>query len=105
MRAGLLRERIVIKYKSVTKNTFGEEVITWVALATVWAAVEPLSGRELLEGQSLDVEITTRIRLRYRAGIVPEMLVVHDTHSYNIRSVINSFERKRELVLLCDEVL
>lgn len=105
MRAGLLRERVTLKSKTVTQNSYGEEVITWVTLATVWAGVEPLAGREYLEGQSLDVEITTRIRIRYRTGIVPEMLVVHDTHNYNVRSVINSFERKRELVLMCTEVL
>lgn len=105
MRAGLLRERVTIKTKTVTQNTYGEEVITWVTLATVWGAVEPLRGREYLEGQSLDVEITTLIRIRYRTGVVAESLVVHDTHSYNVRSVMNSFERKRELVLMCTEVL
>lgn len=105
MRAGLLRERVTLKNKTVTQNTYGEEVITWVTLATVWGAVEPLSGREYLEGQSLDVEVTTRIRIRYRTGVVPESLVVHDTHNYNVRSVMNSLERKRELVLMCTEVL
>src|SRR5512139_3604851 len=101
MRAGLMRERITLKYKAVAQNGFGEEIITWTPLATVWAAVEPLQGREFLEGQSLDAEVSTRVRLRFRSGVVPEMRAIHETHTYEVKSVINSFERKRELVLMC----
>lgn len=52
--------------KSVTiEQEYGTEVITWVTLHSVWAAVEPLSGREYIISQSAQSEVTTRIRMRY----------------------------------------
>lgn len=105
MRAGELHNRVTIQSKTVTQNTFGEEVIVWAAVATVWAAVEPLLGREYLAGRLLEAEQTTRIRIRYRAGVAPEMRVIWDAHIYDIQSVQEVRSERRELVLMCKEIL
>jgi len=109
MRAGELRHRVTIQEKSVTRNSYGEEVITWGDVATVWAAVEPLArgprGREFIEAQRAGAEITTLIRMRYRSGIAPEMRVVYGSHTYDIKSVVHVEERQRELHLMCREVI
>lgn len=104
MRAGWLRERVVVQKKSVTRNTYGEEVIAWVEVDTYWAAVEPLRGREYMEGRQLDAAIDTRIRIRYdNIGIGPEMRVTYRNHVYNIIAVVHVLERQRELHLMCQE--
>jgi SPP1 family predicted phage head-tail adaptor len=105
MRAGPLRQRVTIKDKSVSQNTYGEEVITWTDVDTVWAAVEPLSGREFLEGKQITAEVSTRIRIRYRSGITPEMQVVFGSITYDIHSIIHIEEREREIHLMCQEIL
>ena len=105
MRAGPLRQRVTIQDKSVSQNTYGEEVITWVDEAIVWAAVEPLRGREFLEGKQITAEVSTRIRIRHRSGIVPEMRVVFGSVIYDIHSIIHIEERKREIHLMCQEIL
>lgn len=105
MRAGDLRHRVTIQEKQVTKNSYGEEVITWQDVATVWAAVEPLRGREFLEAQRAGAEVTTRIRIRHRDGIRPEMRVVQGNHTYDIKAVLDVGGRGRELHLMCREVL
>ena len=105
MRAGDLRHRVTIQEKQVTKNSYGEEVITWQDVATVWAAVEPLRGREFLEAQRAGAEVTTRIRIRHRDGIRPEMRVVRGSQIYDIEAVINVGGRGRELHLMCKELL
>ena len=84
MRAGKLRQRVTIQDKSVSQNTYGEEVITYVDWATVWAAVEPLRGREFLEGRQITAEVSTRIRIRYRSGISPEMRVKFGSKVYDV---------------------
>ena len=49
MKAGALRHRVDIRQKAVSRNTFGEEVVTWTTYADdVWAAVEPLRGQEFI---------------------------------------------------------
>ena len=105
MKAGPLRQRVTIQEKSASQNTYGEEVITWTDLATVWAAVEPLTGREFLEGKQITAEVSTRIRIRYRSGITPEMRVEFGSIVYDIHSIIHLEEREREIHLICQEIL
>lgn len=105
MEAGRLRQRVTIQEKDPTQDEYGEEVPTWSDVATVWAAVEPLRGREFLEAQRVGAEVTTRIRIRYRDGIVPEMRVVWGDHVYDIEAVIPVKERQREIHLMCKELM
>jgi SPP1 family predicted phage head-tail adaptor len=105
MEAGRLRHRVTIKSKSVTRDTFGGETVSWTTTATVWAAVEPLTGREWLEGKQAAADVTTRIRMRYRSGISPEMQAVYGAHTYDILAVIQPEENRREIQLMCREVI
>jgi len=105
MRAGRLRQRVTIQGKVVTQDTYGAEEITWTDVVTVWAAVEPLRGREFLEAQREGAEVTTRIVMRYRASVTPEMRVVFGDHTYDVLSVIQVEERRRELQLMCRELI
>jgi len=105
MRAGELRHRVTFKEKSVTRNDFNEEVITWTEVATVWASVEDLSGREFYEARRAGAQVTTRIRMRYRSDIAPEMQATWDGHTYDIEAVTDPTGRKRELVVHVTEVL
>jgi SPP1 family predicted phage head-tail adaptor len=108
MEAGRLRQRVTIQYKVVVKDTYGQETITWTELAEVWASVEPLTGREYMEGRQEAAEVSTRIRVRYRSGIEPEMRVVCPTSygsvTYNVLAVLHQETRKREIQLMCREI-
>jgi SPP1 family predicted phage head-tail adaptor len=105
VRAGQLRHRVTIQEPDPTQDEYGEAVPTWSDMATVWAAVEPLQGREFLEAQRVGAEVTTRIRIRYRDGIVAEMRVSWGDHTYDIEAVIHVEERQREIHLMCREVV
>jgi SPP1 family predicted phage head-tail adaptor len=105
MRAGQLRQRVTIQSKTASRDSFGEEDITWVDLATVWAAVEPLRGREFLDGKMITAEVTTRIRIRHRSGLTPEMRVVFGSITYDVLSIIHIEEREREIHLMCQEII
>lgn len=104
MEAGRLRQRVTIQYKVVVQDSFGQEGITWTDLATVWASVEPLTGREYIEGRQEAAEVSTRIRIRYRSGVEPEMRAVHGSTVYNILSVLHIEQGQREIVLMCREI-
>lgn len=105
MKAGDLRQRVTIQNKTAVRNSYGEEVITWVDLATVWAAVEPLRGREFLDGKMITPETTTRIRIRFRDGVSPEQRVVFGSKNYDILAIVHVEERERELHLMCQEIM
>lgn len=105
MRIGELRHRITIQYKVTVIDAYGGETITWTDYLTCWGAVEPLSGREFLEGRRLENEIGHRIRIRYRAGLTPSMRVSWDDRIFDIESVLERSSGRRELWLMCRELV
>ena len=103
MRAGKLRHRVTIKKQTDAKDEYGERLDDWVDVATVWAAVEPLRGREFFEAFRENAEVTTRIRIRYRDDVDRTMIVQHGTTEFEILHIIHPEVRKRELQLMCKE--
>lgn len=101
MRAGRLSERIVLQEKAVTRGGNGEEVVTWETFATVWADVEPLSGREVVAVRAAQADLSLRVRLRYLAGVNPAMRVYWKGAAWPITEVIDVRARRTELELLC----
>lgn len=55
VRTNELRERITIQSRTDAQDTFGEADPTWSTLATVYAAVRPLQGREFM-GSGLELD-------------------------------------------------
>jgi SPP1 family predicted phage head-tail adaptor len=104
MRAGKLRHRIVIQEKSVTRTASGAETVSWAEYDTLWASVEPLSGRELEMAKQLHDEISVRMWIRYRSGVAPEMRVSWDSRTFDVVSVLNTAERDIKMQLMCREV-
>ena len=105
MKIGSMRHRVTIQYKVTTIDGYGGESITWTDLLTCWAAVEPLSGREFLEGRRLENEINHRIRIRYREGLTPSMRVIWGSRAFDVESVIERASRRREIWLMCRELV
>lgn len=46
MRTGRLDRRITLQYPSAVQNDYGEPVVTWVDIATVWAEKVENNGQE-----------------------------------------------------------
>ena len=85
MRAGDLRHRIVIQHHVDQQDPASGEVTTgWEAYATVWAAVSPLSARDLIAAQAGQSEASGRITIRYRPGVLPTMRILHRANIYTI---------------------
>jgi SPP1 family predicted phage head-tail adaptor len=105
MRAGKLRHRVILQSRSDTQDETGSAVPAWANVATVYAAVEPLRGRELLTAQSINSEVTGTIRMRYRAGIDASMRATYGGKTYNIVAVVNPEERNIELLLYTSQGL
>jgi len=105
MRAGKLRRRLVIQQATETQGATGEMAVTWGTFATVWGSVEPLRGREFWAAKELQAEVSTRIRIRYLAGVTPKMQVLDGTRLYWIDAVIDPEMRHIEMQLMCREVV
>ena len=98
-----LRQRITIQQQSQTPDTGGGFSRSWGNVATVWAEVIPISGREVLANQQLQGQVTHRITIRYRSGVTTAMRVAYEGRVFNIRSVLNIRERDDLLEILAEE--
>jgi SPP1 family predicted phage head-tail adaptor len=105
MQTGRLRERVTIQQQSVTRDSSGEQLISWPDVATVWARVTPggSSERFLASAGQRVAEVTHTIHLRYRAGITPKMRIVWETRILEIISVVDPDGKLRTTILLCKE--
>lgn len=106
MRAGKLRTPVCI-VRPLGHESFGVGEQTYVEVRKCFAAIEPLSGGERINGQQLQQATTHRITLRVSpsAPIDSTCVVESQGRRFEIRSVIDVNERRRELVLLADEVV
>ena len=113
MRSGDLRHRVRVEALGPVRDSHGDVVrdpVTgetdqaWTEVATVWAAVEPLQGREFFASGATQSEVSTRIRMRWRPGFTPAMRVVHGADNYDIEAIIHVKSSRRELQLMCKKV-
>ena len=105
MKIGVLRHRVTLQEKTVTEDELKQQTEVWTDIASVWASVEPLSGREYYAAKQIHADISVKITMRYRRDVCPEMRVVFNKAIYEILSVINSERKNISLVLMCREVV
>ena len=88
--AGALRHRVTVERLTTEVDSDGATVETWEDAfgKALSAEIAPLSGRELIAAQAVQSEITTRIKMRGRPGLVASMRVVHRGTLYNIAAVV-----------------
>ena len=103
--AGKLRHRVVVEQLVVNINSFGEQdPAQWVPFAEVWAAIEPLSGREFLAASQTQSSVSCRITIRTLSGLLPSMRIVHRGKVYNIAAILADKESGIEYAtLMCSE--
>lgn len=107
MQAGKLSHRIKLQQMTGAggQDSTGQPQETWTDVAEVWAAVEPIRGREYFAAQQVNAETTHRVRIRYLVGVTPMMRILFGARVLRIEAVINVDERNRELQLMCVEVV
>lgn len=104
MEIGRLRHRITLQKQVNRLNQYGATITEWQDIATLWAEVRPLSGREYFSAQQIQSEISLQIWLRFQPEITPTMRVKHNKQYYEILAVINHQGRNRSLQLMCKEI-
>lgn len=107
-RAGALNRRVTLQQRSTSQDSYGEPALTWTDLVTVWAAIEPLSGRELELAQKVASEVTHRMSLRYQSTLTDPKAVAtlrarYHTRVFDIHAVMNEEEANVLLHLLVSE--
>ena len=104
MDPGRLRHSINIQKPVLAPDAISGNDVIWTDHATkVRAAIMLYQGREYFQAQQVQSEATTRILIRYIADIDTSMRIVWGKRIFNIISIIDPYERHRELQLMCKE--
>jgi SPP1 family predicted phage head-tail adaptor len=98
------RHRISLQQKLITKDPEGIPIENWQNISTIWAAVEPLRGREYFQAAAVQSQNMIRFTIRYRKGITSEIRILYDSKLYDIQSIIDVEGRHQQLELMAKEV-
>lgn len=103
---GERRHQVIIQTITESPDSIGQPIPSSGTLATVWASVEPLEGRELLQARQIHAEVTHRIITNeYVSGVTPKHRVAFGARSFDILSVLNPEERNIHLEIMAKERL
>jgi SPP1 family predicted phage head-tail adaptor len=114
LRAGALNRRITLQSRSTGQDTSGGQLLTWTDVATVWAQVEPLNGRELLAAQAVQSSVSHQITIRYQIQFAdPKVMakmrakLVKDsvTRYFNIHAARDEGELRQVIIMDAEEGL
>ncbi len=102
---GLLRERVTIQQEAApSPDGGGGYAPGWTDVAAdLPARIEPAAGREEIHAAKLASAVTTAVTIRTLAGVAAGMRVVYGGRVFNIRAVLDIEERRRFMMLACEE--
>ena len=100
LNAGALDQRVTLQSRSVVTDAYGQDTITWVDIATVWAQCQALRGREFFAAAQVQQEQSVKVRIRYRSDVDQKCRLVWNGVNHDITGVI-PVGRKDFLEILC----
>jgi SPP1 family predicted phage head-tail adaptor len=110
MRISKLQQRITVQRRSSTLDAYGQEINSWSNIATVWAEVKPISGKEKLRSESMVVEsqLTHRVTVRFSEVFLPSSQadawrILFGTRILNITASMNVDEESKMIIFDCTE--
>ena len=108
MRAGKLKHKIIVQARSATKDTYGQRVDSWTDIATVWADIRPIGGRERLAAKAYEAVMTHTVAVRYRAEFLPVTTadshrIVFGARTFQIVAAMDHEEARKMIIFDCVE--
>jgi SPP1 family predicted phage head-tail adaptor len=101
---GALSDRVQLKRRDATTETEGGHVATFVPLATVWARVRSLAGRQGQTSDGRTISLSHVVVLRFRTDLGPGDRVVYRGHNLEVVSAADLNGSRAYLSCLCAEV-
>jgi SPP1 family predicted phage head-tail adaptor len=102
MRAGKLDRLVSLQHRVLTRNTVGEQVVSYTAYASVWAGKKDLRGREYFAAKQVNPELQATWTIRWRGDVLATDQLVDDSGSvFALVSPPAEIGRREGLDLLC----
>jgi SPP1 family predicted phage head-tail adaptor len=96
---GWLRHRVVIEAPAAAADGAGGGTLSWTAVATAWALIEPVSGAERIVAGSHTGVVTHVVTLRHRSDVAGGMRILFRGRVHRVLAAYDPDERQRYLAL------
>ena len=99
-----LNKRISILANSkISDGMGGTTTTTLTIIPSLWAAIWPVSAKEIINNQAVTMTITHRIRIRYRKVMKPSWIIQCGNRKFNIVGITDPNESHEWLDILAKE--
>lgn len=82
--AGRLDQPVTLQRRVVGKDAVGQPSTTWQDVATVWASVRPVRGRDFLAAAGQQATFDAQVQIRWRNDVTAGMRVLWGTQPLEI---------------------
>jgi SPP1 family predicted phage head-tail adaptor len=100
---GWLRHRITLAAPEAFGDAAGGETVTWNALATLWARIEPAGAAERSVADHLAGVVTHAVTIRWRDDIAGGMRILFRGRTFRVLATHDPDETRRYLVARAEE--
>lgn len=102
-RLAAMRERVTLEEAVAVADGGGGSMVSWVAVAEVWAAIRPRTGSEVVDAGGIGGRVTHEVTIRYRDGVTAQRRLRMGSRIFDIKAVIDEGEAHRFLTCLVEE--
>lgn len=107
------KNRVTIQKMNNTADDYGGEAVTWETQTSVWAIIEPMSGREIYAQDMNQSQVRHKVIIRYQSALKDTAItgsyrIVYENRVFPVLYVRNmdeslKLEGKRFQVFACEE--
>jgi SPP1 family predicted phage head-tail adaptor len=99
-----LNRLVTIKAMGTGQDEAGQPVVTWTAVAPVWANILHKNGAESLRADKDTSIVQASIRIRRRTDVTAAMRVYHGAEVYEIKAVLPDEVDRDHIDLVCEAI-
>lgn len=99
-----LNQRAALQAPTLTPDGGGGFSESWTTFASVWIALEPLSGADVFGSDRNESRIRHRVRLRRIAGVSAGQRALVGARSFAIHAVLDPGPQISLMNLICEEL-
>ncbi len=92
--AGELDQRVTLQQRDTALDALGQAPTTWADVASVWARVRPLGGRDFQAAGQDQASAAIRVEIRAGTSVLSTMRVQWDGRPWDIVGEPLSIDRK-----------
>lgn len=99
-----LNRRVTLEAQTLTPDGGGGYSGGWDTVATVWAAIEPVSGAEVFGPDASEARVRYRVMVRRRTDVFAGMRVNDAGRLFTIKSVLDDGPQSQFLTLTTEKI-